>query len=116
MPRTRRSSASKAAEKQPKTRSTTSSKADNSTARPTTGSPRWLPWEDRFLAQEVYKHRPFAAGHGKEGVAWEVLAEELRKDSEKQGPRSTISRTGEACRARMKLLIAAHRVCLDYFY
>lgn len=91
------------------------SSQDNSsatTARPRTGASRWLPWQDRFLAQEVYKLRPFSAGKGKEGEAWDNLAEDLRKDSERQGQKSLISRTGMACRARMKKLLDVHRVSL----
>ena len=49
---------------------------------------------------------------GKERAAWDFMAEELRKDSAKQGPKSVISRNGEACRARMTRLLEAHRVSL----
>lgn len=80
---------------------------------PVLTGPRWLPWQDRFLAQETYKHRPFEAGRGKEGDAWGCLAEELKNDSRKQGAKSMIDRTGEACRARMYRLLAAHRVRVD---
>ena len=83
---------------------------EKTTTQPTVGSTRWLPWQDRYLAQEVLKHRPFAAGRGNEGSAWVTLAEELRKDSGRQGLQSVIDRTGEACRARMKLLLQAHQV------
>ena len=91
------------------------------TLNPTTRGPRWLPWQDRYLAQEVYRHRPFAAGRGKDGDAWNKLAQELKQDSEKQGPKSVIARTGEACKARMKRILDAHRVssllsCLYIFF
>ena len=87
-------------------------KADSAQIHQRLTGPRWLPWQDRFLAQEVYKHRPFEAGRGKEREAWDFMAEELRKDSSKQGPKSVISRNGEACRARMTRLIEAHKVSL----
>ena len=89
-------------------------KADSAQIHQRLTGPRWLPWQDRFLAQEVYKHRPFEAGRGKEREAWEILAEELKKDSTNQGPKSVICRNGEACRARMTRLIEAHRVSLLY--
>ena len=96
--------------KPPRTRKKEPEKPKPPTINPTTGGPRWLPWQDRFLAQEVYRHRPFTAGRGKDGEAWAQLAEELKKDSERQGPKSVIARTGEACKARMKRILDAHRV------
>ena len=98
----------------PKKKQNTPEKAEPTQVHPTLIGPRWLPWQDRFLAQEVYKHRPFEAGRGKEREAWEILAEELKKDSTNQGPKSVICRNGEACRARMTRLIEAHRVSLLY--
>ncbi|RXW12560.1 hypothetical protein EST38_g13292 [Candolleomyces aberdarensis] len=67
-----------------------------------------MPWQDRLLAQEVYKLQPFDNEHGKATQeAWSNLAQQLAKDNEQtgDGASSKIERTGEACKARfLKLL------------
>ncbi|KIJ40479.1 hypothetical protein M422DRAFT_256740 [Sphaerobolus stellatus SS14] len=63
-------------------------------------SPKWLPWQDRFLAREVFAHRPFLAGQHKISAAWDTLAAKMKEDSGDE-----IERTGSACRTRFKLLI-----------
>ncbi|KIJ42813.1 hypothetical protein M422DRAFT_253902 [Sphaerobolus stellatus SS14] len=40
-------------------------------------SPYWQPWEDRFLASEEEKHRPFLASRHDEQKAWDDLAEAM---------------------------------------
>ena len=116
MARRKTSAASRTSKKRapraPKKKKDTSKEVEATQIHPTLTGLRRLPWQDRFLAQEVYKHRPFEAGRGKEREAWDFMAEELRKDSSKQGPKSVISRNGEACRARMTRLIEAHKVSL----
>ena len=102
----------KRAPRAPKKKKDTSKEVEATQIHPTLTGLRWLPWQDRFLAQEVYTHRPFESEKGKEREAWDVLAEELKKDSAKQGPKSVISRNGEACRVRMARLVEAHRVSL----
>jgi hypothetical protein len=74
-------------------------------------SPRWLPWEDRALMQEVEKHRPFNAPRGDAAQkAWDALAVELLKDSNTNG--TAINRTGAACCSRFKKLVKAHNVSI----
>ncbi|KIJ51636.1 hypothetical protein M422DRAFT_243937 [Sphaerobolus stellatus SS14] len=70
-------------------------------------SPPWLPWQDRFLAAEVLKHQPFLATHRDTQQAWKNLAQELENDSKKKG--TAICRTGPACSARFKKILAAHK-------
>ncbi|KIJ31629.1 hypothetical protein M422DRAFT_266657 [Sphaerobolus stellatus SS14] len=70
-------------------------------------SPRWLPWQDRFLASEVLKHKPFQEPRRDTQKAWKNLADELRKDSRSVG--TEIGRTGSACRARFYKILDGHR-------
>ncbi|KIJ46689.1 hypothetical protein M422DRAFT_29193 [Sphaerobolus stellatus SS14] len=72
-------------------------------------SPRWQPWQDRFLAAEVLKLRPFLEPRSLAQEAWDKLAEEMRIDSLKMGSGSEVKRTGSACRARFTKLLEAHR-------
>ena len=74
-------------------------------------STHWKAWQDRFLAAEALKHRPFLEARGKPiKAAWNRLAEEMRVDSGEKGV--TIDRTGAACRARFKVIIDGHKVSL----
>ncbi|KIJ24057.1 hypothetical protein M422DRAFT_275258, partial [Sphaerobolus stellatus SS14] len=70
-------------------------------------SPRWLPWQDRFLAAEVIKLRPFLENRRDTLQAWEQLADTLHKDSRRTG--TMIDRTGPACRQRFKKILQAHK-------
>ncbi|KAK6989009.1 Myb-like domain-containing protein [Favolaschia claudopus] len=71
-------------------------------------SPRWLPWEDRYLAQQAEKLRLFAPQRGDERrKAWDGLAVDLLKASTING--KPINRTGPACRARLEKLLDAQR-------
>ncbi|KAF8954131.1 hypothetical protein BDZ97DRAFT_1928712 [Flammula alnicola] len=71
-------------------------------------SPLWLPWQDRFLASEALKLRPFLEPRGKPAQdAWDHLAQCLFEDSITLG--SAIQRSGPACRARFKKLLEAHK-------
>ncbi|KJA13661.1 hypothetical protein HYPSUDRAFT_209361 [Hypholoma sublateritium FD-334 SS-4] len=68
----------------------------------------WLPWQDRFLVQEIFSHRPFLAPAGKaREEAWDKLAVALLEDSAQSG--SAIDRTGDSCRSRFKRLVDAHK-------
>ncbi|KIJ33505.1 hypothetical protein M422DRAFT_264435 [Sphaerobolus stellatus SS14] len=70
-------------------------------------SPNWLPWQDRFLVREVFKHRPFLKSRPEVVSMWNFVARKLKEDSKHDG--SVIDRTGPACRRRFKRLIHAHR-------
>ncbi|KAF5309299.1 hypothetical protein D9611_015004 [Ephemerocybe angulata] len=73
-------------------------------------SPAWLPWQDRLLAQEVFKHQPFDNERGKATrEAWDRLAQALATDSAKSGEGSKVNRTGDACKARFLKLLEYHR-------
>jgi hypothetical protein len=74
------------------------------------GAP-WKPWQDRFLASEVDKLRPFLQPAGPlRKAAWNELAKVLLEDSKALGPESMIDRTGEACRSRFARLLDAQKV------
>ncbi|KAK6996171.1 hypothetical protein R3P38DRAFT_2800193 [Favolaschia claudopus] len=70
-------------------------------------SPRWLPWEDRYLAQQAEKLRLFAQRGDERRKAWDGLAVDLLKASTING--KPINRTGPACRARLEKLLDAQR-------
>jgi hypothetical protein len=61
----------------------------------------WLPWQDRALAEQVNSERPFSAGHGQVGAAWERVAQGL-----------AFKRTGDGCKKRFNLLLGRHKVFL----
>jgi hypothetical protein len=74
---------------------------------------RWQPWQDRFLALEAIKHRPFLeARKNATQEAWDRMAEEMCRDSSQKG--TVIDCTGSACRARFKLIIEAHMASTIY--
>ncbi|KIJ38363.1 hypothetical protein M422DRAFT_259023 [Sphaerobolus stellatus SS14] len=70
-------------------------------------SPRWLPWQDRFLASEALNLRPFLKSRQDTREAWEHLAVTLHVDSKRCG--TEINRTGPACRHRFEKIIDSHR-------
>ncbi|KIJ30244.1 hypothetical protein M422DRAFT_268295 [Sphaerobolus stellatus SS14] len=72
-------------------------------------NPNWQPWQDRYLAAEVLKHRPFLQPRSATYEAWERLAAELAADSKKSGPFREINRSGAACRARFTKILKAHQ-------
>lgn len=75
----------------------------------------WLPWQDRFLVQEISSHWPFLAPAEKaREEAWDRLAAVMLEDSAQKGV--AIDRTGDSCRARFKRLVKAHKVscCIMY--
>jgi hypothetical protein len=73
-------------------------------------NPKWAPWQDRFLAAEALKHRPFLEARGAPiQAAWDSLATSMGEDSAREG--TVITRTGSACRARFKVLMDAFDVC-----
>ncbi|KIJ52217.1 hypothetical protein M422DRAFT_243822 [Sphaerobolus stellatus SS14] len=53
-----------------------------------------MPWQDRFLAREVFSHRPFLANPHEAGAAWDRLAERLLEDSWCQGSGTEINCMG----------------------
>lgn len=66
----------------------------------------WLPWQDRALADQVNAERPFSAGHGKVGAAWDKVARGLE-----------FEQTGDACKKRFNLLLGRHKVlCFTYLH
>ncbi|THU76939.1 hypothetical protein K435DRAFT_812937 [Dendrothele bispora CBS 962.96] len=71
-------------------------------------APNWKPWQDRYLVQMVDKLRPFEAGRHETSKAWDNLSIALKAESSKKGPKSTVDRTGTACRSRFLLLVKFH--------
>ncbi|THU77872.1 hypothetical protein K435DRAFT_786508 [Dendrothele bispora CBS 962.96] len=71
-------------------------------------SPNWKPWQDRYLVQMVDKLRPFEVGRHEVRNAWDELAAALKKESSQQSSKSTIDRTGSACRSRFHSLMKFH--------
>ena len=76
-------------------------------------SPRWQPWQDRYLIEEVYNLRPFEASRGSASShAWQTLSRQLFDKTTRIGPHSIVDRSGEACRSRFRVLMKAQRVCV----
>lgn len=74
-------------------------------------SPRWQSWQDRYLAQAVDQIRPFLLPPAEREEGWNRTAEVLYRDSSAVGPRSTVERTGSACKNRFMKLMKEHKVC-----
>ncbi|THU87439.1 hypothetical protein K435DRAFT_867289 [Dendrothele bispora CBS 962.96] len=71
-------------------------------------SPNWKAWQDRYLIQMVDKLRLFDITRSEQRGAWDELSSALRVKSSQKGPKSTVDRTGQACRARFNLLVKFH--------
>lgn len=74
-------------------------------------SPRWQSWQDRYLAQAVDKIRPFLLPASEREEGWNRTAQVLLEDSRRVGSRSTVDRTGSACKNRFTKLMKEHKVC-----
>jgi hypothetical protein len=74
-------------------------------------SPRWQSWQDRYLTQAVDQTRPFLLPSSEREEGWNRTAEVLLWDSSAVGARSTVDRTGSACKNRFMKLMKEHKVC-----
>ncbi|CAK5266198.1 unnamed protein product [Mycena citricolor] len=72
-------------------------------------SKRWLPFQDRYLAQAVDQRRPFAEAPSDRNTAWDDTSDILRTYSQAQGPQSVVDRTGSSCRSRFTKMMDHHR-------
>jgi hypothetical protein len=75
-----------------------------------TRSPHWMPWQDRYLAQAVDQVRPFLLPLAEREEGWNRTAEVLLQDSRAVGERSTIDRSGSACKNRFMRMMKDHKV------
>lgn len=72
--------------------------------------PRWLPWQDRYLALTVEKIRPFEAGRGDlTRETWGRVSVEILEWS-RTNDSAEVNRTGEACRGHFEMLLRKHKV------
>ena len=74
------------------------------------GCRKWQPWQDRYLASEVFALRPFEVTKKDASTAWDKLEATMYKDSKNTGEQSAILCSGSACRAQMKKLVNPHKV------
>ncbi|KAJ7934415.1 hypothetical protein B0H13DRAFT_2305841 [Mycena leptocephala] len=72
-------------------------------------SPRWVSWQDRYLAQAVDQIRPFLLPPSEREEGWYRTAEVLHQDSSAVGERSTVDRSGSACKNRFMRIMREHR-------
>ncbi|KAJ7846004.1 hypothetical protein B0H13DRAFT_1908059 [Mycena leptocephala] len=72
-------------------------------------SPRWVSWQDRYLAQAVDQIRPFLLPPSEREEGWNRTAEVLHQDSSAVGERSTVDRSGSACKNRFMRIMREHR-------
>ncbi|KAJ7820864.1 hypothetical protein B0H13DRAFT_2377698 [Mycena leptocephala] len=72
-------------------------------------SPRWVSWQDRYLAQAVDQIRPFLLPPSEREEGWNRTAEVLHQDSSAVGERSTVDRSGSACKTRFMRIMREHR-------
>ncbi|KAF7343199.1 Myb-like domain-containing protein [Mycena venus] len=72
-------------------------------------TPRWQSWQDRYLALAVDQIRPFLLPPSEREEGWNRTAEVLYRDSSAIGPRSTVERTGSACKNRFMKLMKEHK-------
>jgi hypothetical protein len=74
-------------------------------------SPHWQSWQDRYLALAVDETCPFLLPPSEREAGWNRTADVLYRNSCAAGPRSTIERSGSACKNRFMKLMKEHKVC-----
>jgi hypothetical protein len=84
---------------------------DESRTARTRCSPRWQSWQDRYLTQAVDQTRPFLLPSSERKEGWNRTADVLLRDSSTVGARSTVDRTGLACKNRFMKLMKERKVC-----